>query len=75
MVKITSAQVTNTLQKIPLAKFLISLPLNAIWKTLGIVVSKLDFTSCGSRLFPGRREYEFSFEFMNLLLKTIFQKA
>ena len=51
------------------AKFLISAPLNAIWKTLGLLVSILDLTSRGPRLFPGRREYEFSFGFMNLLWK------
>ena len=43
--------------------------LNAIWKTLDLLVSILDLTSRGPRLLPGRREYEFSFEFMNLLLK------
>ena len=44
-------------------------PLKAIWKTLSLVVSKLDFACTGSRLFPGRWGYEFAFEFMNLLLK------
>ena len=27
-------------------------PLNAIWKTLGLMVSKSDFTSSGPKLFP-----------------------
>ena len=52
------------------AKFLIPLPpLNAIWKTLVVMVSKSDFTYSGPRSFPEREEYEFGFEFANLLLK------
>ena len=43
--------------------------LNAIWKSLGLIVSKSGFTCSGLRLFPGRGEYEFAFEFVNLLLK------
>ena len=43
--------------------------LNAIWKTLGLMVSKSDCRSSGPWSFPKRREYEFAFEFVNLLLK------
>ena len=69
IVKITPPQVTSNQQKTLPAKFLISPTLNAIWKTLDLLVSILDLASRGPRLLPGRREYEFSFEFMNLLLK------
>ena len=33
------------------------------------MVSKSDFTYSGPRSFPEREEYEFGFEFVNLLLK------
>ena len=33
------------------------------------MVSKSDFVSSGPKLFPRRGEYEFDFEFVNLLLK------
>ena len=69
IVKITPPQVTTNQQKTLPAKFLISPTLNAVWGTLDLLVTILDLTSPGPRLFPGRREYDFSFEFMNLLLK------
>ena len=48
-----------------------SLPFNAILKILGLMVSKSDFTTSGPRSFPEMEEYEFAFEFVNLLLKII----
>ena len=33
------------------------------------MVTKSGFVSSGPKLFPGRGEYEFDFEFVNLLLK------
>ena len=44
IVKIIPPLVTTTQRKIPSAKFLIPPPLTVIWKTQGLVVTKLDFT-------------------------------
>ena len=54
-------------KKCPPAKFLIPPLLNAIWKTLGLMLSKSDFISSSLISFPERGEYEFVFEFVNLL--------
>ena len=70
MFECPSSDSNHLVKKFLPAKFAIPLPpLNAIWKTLDLMVSKSDFTYSGPRSFPRREKYEFAFEFVNLLLK------